>query len=215
MKPTPQRESENAQFNGGSKRLRRRNAVVVGAAISIMLAMTALVSYSVPLYRLFCQVTGYGGTTQIAQQAPAQAAGRIVTVRFDANIAPEMPWKFTAPAPVQVRLGEQKVVSYTATNLGSEPVLGTATYNVTPFKAGAYFDKIQCFCFTEQLLMPGERKDFTVTFFVDPKIAEDRDTNDVTTITLSYTFFNKGAAARDEYLREHKIALGQTASHDR
>ncbi len=199
--------SPQADTTDALARRRRRNITVVSALGGILLTMTLLVAYSVPLYRLFCRVTGYGGTTQVAIAAPAQATGRMVTIRFDTNVAPDMPWQFSAPAPVEVRLGQERVVSFTAKNLGSEPILGTAIYNVTPFKAGPYFDKIQCFCFTEQFLMPGEQKQLSVRFFVDPKIAEDRNADDVTTITLAYTFFNKGVAARDRYMRQHKIAL--------
>ncbi len=168
--------------------------------------MVALTGASVPLYRLFCKLTGYSGTTQEANAAPVKAAAGTITVRFDANVAAGMPWEFSAPKPVQVRFGENTVVAFAAKNLASEPILGTATSNVTPFKAGPYFTKIQCFCFTEQLLMPGEVKGFPVTFVVDPKIAEDPNTRDVLTITLSYTFFNKGREERDRYLREQETA---------
>jgi cytochrome c oxidase assembly protein subunit 11 len=127
-----------------------------------------------------------------------------ITVRFDANVAAAMPWNFSAPMPVRVRLGETSVVAFAAKNLSSEPILGTATSNVTPFQAAPYFTKIQCFCFTEQLLRPGEVKGFPVSFVVDPKIRDDPDTRELSTITLSYTFFNKGPAERDRFLREHE-----------
>src|SRR5262249_53973629 len=110
------------------------------------------------------------------------------------------------PAPVRVHLGEQQEIAFTAANLSREPILGTATFNVAPFEAGKYFNKIQCFCFTEQLLQPGERKEFPVVFFVDPSMMDDDDAKGIPEITLSYTFYNKGRAALEEYLRNHSIA---------
>lgn len=181
----------------------RRNLVAAGGVVAVIAAMGVLVSFAVPLYRLFCQVTGYGGTTQQAVAAPGPATSPPVMVRFDANVASGMPWDFDPPAAVELRPGESGQAAFTAVNLGEEPVLGTATFNVTPAKAGQYFNKIECFCFTEQLLMPGERKDFPLTFFVDPAIGEDANTSEVRVITLSYTFFNKGDAARDAYLQAH------------
>jgi cytochrome c oxidase assembly protein subunit 11 len=179
----------------------RRNLLVAAGLLCVIAAMGTLVYYAVPLYRLFCQVTGFGGTTQVSVAAPGATALPPVTVRFDANVATDLPWRFSPPAAVELRPGEERQIAYTAVNTGSEPVLGTATFNVTPAKVGLYFNKIECFCFTEQLLMPGERKDFPVTFFVDPAIADDPNAAEVRTITLSYTFFNKGAEARDAYLR--------------
>jgi cytochrome c oxidase assembly protein subunit 11 len=152
--------------------------------------MVGLDIASVPLYRLFCAVTGYNGTTQRAEEAPAEEVkGKLVTVRFDANTASDLGWKFTPPAPVQVHPGEERTVAYRAVNTSREGVTGTATYNVTPAKIGLYFAKIQCFCFTRQHLDPGESKELTVTFFVEPDIATDPNTRDVDTITLSYTMF--------------------------
>ncbi len=164
--------------------------------------MVALSFAAVPLYRLFCAVTGYGGTPQIAAAAPA-AVEQKITVRFDANVAGGMPWVFEAPKPVEVALGESAIVAYKGRNPTDRPILGTATYNVTPLQAGQYFNKIQCFCFTEQLLMPGEEKEFPVTFFVDPLIADDPDNSRTHAITLSYTFFEKGPKALDEYMALH------------
>ncbi|MBI2735965.1 MAG: cytochrome c oxidase assembly protein [Rhodospirillales bacterium] len=200
---------------------RQRNAMALAGLLLIVAAMGTLVYYAVPLYRLFCEVTGFGGTTRAAQAAPTAVIDRKITVRFDANVASGLPWRFIAPMPVTLRLGEEGVIAYKGQNIGNEPYLGTATFNVTPFKAGEYFNKIQCFCFTEQLLLPGEEKEFTVSFFVDPKFAEDPNTRDVSTITLSYTFFDKGAQARDRYMREHKVsyapgsARGDAASASR
>jgi cytochrome c oxidase assembly protein subunit 11 len=170
---------------------RRRNRITVAALLGIVGAMVGLDIAAVPLYRLFCQVTGYGGTTQRAERAPAnEVADRIVTVRFNAETAPDLGWEFRPLLPsVQVHPGEERTVAYRAVNRTSEPLTGTATYNVTPEKVGAYFDKIQCFCFTKQHLDPGESADLTVTFFVDPDIATDPETHDIDTLTLSYTMF--------------------------
>jgi cytochrome c oxidase assembly protein subunit 11 len=187
-------------------KLRRRNIVIVAASVLTVAAMVALSFAAVPLYRLFCQVTGFAGTTQVATSAPGAVGSKVVTVRFDANIAPGLAWQFTAPKPVEVRLGEERLVAFAATNISNEPLLATATFNVTPLQIGKYFAKIQCFCFTEQLLLPGESKEFPVSFFVDPSIGEDGDGKDVTAITLSYTFFNKGRPALEEYLRANKSA---------
>ena len=184
----------------------RRNTITVAAAISVIAMMGALTYYSVPLYRLFCQVTGFGGTTQVARGAPGTVEGPPIAVRFDANVAPRLPWRFDPPAPVEVRLGEQRQVSFAAVNAGNEPTLGTAVYNVSPPQIGAFFYKIECFCFTEQLLLPGERKEFPVLFYVDPGIAGDADGREVNTITLSYTFYNKGREALERYMREHHTA---------
>ncbi len=190
---------------GGLDR-RRRNMIAVASSLIVIAIMGALTYYSFPLYRLFCQVTGFGGTTQVARSAPGAVPGPPITVRFDANVASNLPWRFSAPEPVEVHLGEPHQVAYTAVNLGSDPILGMAIYNVTPPTIGKYFYKIQCFCFTEQLLMPGERKEFPVLFYVDPAIADDPDGHDVNTITLSYTFYNKGRDALEKYLHAHPTA---------
>jgi cytochrome c oxidase assembly protein subunit 11 len=169
----------------------RRNVVTIGALLFVIGAMLGLTAASVPLYRLFCQVTGYGGTTQRATSAPDHAVeGRVITVRFDASTAPGLDWEFhPLQAEVRVHPGEERVVAYRAVNHAKTPVTGTATFNVTPAKAGIYFDKLQCFCFTQQHLEPGEGADLSVSFFVDPDIASDPATADVDTITLSYTMF--------------------------
>jgi cytochrome c oxidase assembly protein subunit 11 len=146
----------------------------------------------VPLYRLFCAATGYNGTTQRASAAPAQeVSSRLITVRFDAEIAPGLPWEFRPMQPsVQVHPGEQREVAFRAVNHSPLPTTGSATFNVTPSKAGLYFDKLQCFCFSKQHLDPGQSADLTVSFFVDPSIVTDPNTTDVDTITLSYTMFS-------------------------
>lgn len=169
----------------------RGNRRTVLGLVAVLLVMGGLTAASVPLYRLFCAATGYEGTTQRASAAPAEAIkGRLVTVRFEAATAPDLPWDFR-PEQRQVRVhpGEEKVVSYRATNRSAEPISGRAAYNVTPSKAGLYFDKIQCFCFSDQFLAPGQSAELSVSFFVDPGIVSDADTQDIDTITLSYTFF--------------------------
>ncbi|MAU40768.1 MAG: cytochrome c oxidase assembly protein [Kordiimonas sp.] len=159
----------------------------------VIAAMIGLVVASVPLYRLFCQVTGYGGTTQqyIAEDGHLPAVlDRTMTVRFNADIARGLPWYFKpVQRDVTVKVGEEGLAFYKAVNNSDKPVTGTATFNVTPHKAGQYFTKIECFCFTEQTLQPGQSIDMPVTFFVDPEIAEDEHLDEVTEITLSYTFF--------------------------
>jgi cytochrome c oxidase assembly protein subunit 11 len=180
--------------------------IAITSSIVVIATMGMLTYYSVPLYRLFCQATGFGGTTQIARSSPGAVAGSLITIRFDSNVASNLSWRFTAPEPLEVHLGEQRQVSFTAVNLGSEPVLGMAIYNVSPAEIGAFFYKIQCFCFTEQLLMPGERTELPVLFYVDPGITKDTDGRNVDTITLSYTFYNKGHEALERYLRDHHLA---------
>jgi cytochrome c oxidase assembly protein subunit 11 len=159
-------------------------------ATGVIAGMLGLTAAAVPLYDLFCRVTGYGGTTQRAEQAPAGALERTIKIRFNADVAQGMPWSF-APAAreVEVRIGEQSLAFYRAQNSGSRKVAGTATFNVTPAKAGVYFSKIDCFCFTEQVLDAGASADLPVSFFVDPAILDDPGTRDLRSITLSYTFF--------------------------
>jgi cytochrome c oxidase assembly protein subunit 11 len=168
----------------------RRNGTTVALLAAVVCGMVGLSFASVPLYRLFCQATGFGGTTQRASAAPDQVAGALVTVRFDAQTAPDLGWEFR-PLESAVRLhpGEQREVFFRATNQTAETVTGTATFNVTPAKTGIYFDKLQCFCFNEQQLKPGESRDMGVVFFVDPDLLTDPNTSDVHTITLSYTMF--------------------------
>jgi cytochrome c oxidase assembly protein subunit 11 len=174
----------------GRNGLARRNRRVAGVVFLGVAAMVGLAYASVPLYELFCKVTGFAGTPQVASAAPGRVLDRSVTVRFDANRDGNLPWKFEPlQREVTAKLGEEKLVFYRATNLSQRPIVGTATYNVTPDIAGPWFNKIQCFCFTEQLLMPGESVEMPVTFFVDPDMAKDRKYDKVTTITLSYTFF--------------------------
>jgi cytochrome c oxidase assembly protein subunit 11 len=153
--------------------------------------MTGLAFASVPLYRLFCQVTGFDGTTMRAtSDAPGAVAGKKIAIRFDSNTAPALPWRFKPAQAVEtVSLGERDMAFYTAKNLSARSVTGTATFNVTPVWAGKYFNKIDCFCFTEQTLQPGEEVRMPVVFYVDPKIADDPDAGRISEITLSYTFY--------------------------
>jgi cytochrome c oxidase assembly protein subunit 11 len=166
----------------------RKTAIVM---TGIVVGMAALSYASVPLYQWFCQVTGYGGTTMRAEGERPAVGERRITVRFDANIGGnDLPWRFQAlEKSVTLQVGEERLAFYRATNAGSYPVSGTATYNVTPHKAAIYFKKIACFCFTDQELAPGESLDMPVSFYVDPAIDSDPKLRDVTTITLSYTFF--------------------------
>ena len=189
--------------------LRGRNLVAAAGVVAIAAGMGALVSYSAPLYRLFCQATGFDGTTRIAAFAPGAVALAPVDVRFDTNVAPGLPWRFSPPPLVATKLRQEQTVVFEVTNLDEAPTLGTATYNVLPLSAGKYFNKIQCFCFTEQALLPGETRRLPVTFFVDPEMAGDADMSSVKVITLSYTFFSKGQASLEKYLRAHKTAASQ------
>ncbi|HEY5598662.1 MAG TPA: cytochrome c oxidase assembly protein [Kiloniellales bacterium] len=177
---------------GSSRRNARTGLVLAGIAAG----MVGLAFASVPLYRLFCQVTGFGGTTQVAAQAPAETIDRTVTIRFNADVDPKLPWSFQPnQRQISLRVGETGLATFTARNLTSAPVTGTAIFNVTPLKAGRYFDKVQCFCFDEQRLEAGQEVEMAVSFFVDPAIMDDRNLDEVKTITLSYTFFR----ARDDY----------------
>jgi cytochrome c oxidase assembly protein subunit 11 len=176
---------------------RRRNNATVLFLVSVIAGMVGLSFASVPLYRLFCQATGLGGTTRRAATAPAQAAAAVLTIRFDAETDPDLGWEFRPlQSTVTVHPGEERQIFYRVVNKTASPVTGSATYNVTPAKAGIYFDKLQCFCFNEQFLAPGESRDIGVVFFVDPDILTDPNTSDVRTITLSYTMFRAHQPAR-------------------
>ncbi len=172
--------------------LAQRNGRTAALAGLIVAAMVGLAFASVPLYRLFCQVTGFGGTPMRVAEADAalRTTGKLVDVRFDANTSSALPWAFAPERRVQrVAVGARQMAFYTAKNLSDRPVVGTATFNVTPAQAAPYFSKIQCFCFTEQELKPGEEMRMPVVFFVDPKILDDADASRISEITLSYTFY--------------------------
>jgi len=170
----------------------RQHRTVALLLAGLVVGMIGLAYASVPLYEIFCRVTGYGGTTNTADAAPATVIDRQMTIRFDSNINSDLAWEFK---PVQVsqeiKVGESGLAFFQARNLTNETLVGTATYNVTPQAAGYYFNKIDCFCFTEQVLRPGEVVDMPVTYFVDPEIEDDKNLDHVTTITLSYTFYPK------------------------
>jgi len=168
----------------------KRNTLVAFSLLGVIVGMVGLSFAAVPLYRLFCAATGFGGTPQIGPLAGPGGTTRMITVRFNADVNSNMPWTF-APLQAEVRLpvGDEQVAFYHAQNPTKIAITGTATYNVTPDKVGRYFHKTQCFCFTEQTLAPGQDMQFPVSFWVDPAIADDPNTADVTTITLSYTFF--------------------------
>lgn len=158
--------------------------------LGVVVTMGALAWAAVPFYDWFCRVTGYGGTTNVAEASSDVILDEYVTVRFDANVDRGMPWKFRPMTQeMTLKIGETGLVFYEAYNPTDRPVAGTASYNVAPDLAGYYFSKIQCFCFTEQVLEPGERIEMPVSFYVDPELVEDRDAGHIRNITLSYTFY--------------------------
>ncbi|MBI1383563.1 MAG: cytochrome c oxidase assembly protein [Rhizobiales bacterium] len=164
-----------------------RLALMLGALAAGMVGMSFA---AVPLYRIFCQVTGYAGTTKRAETVPTGPAGRIMAIRFDANTAEGLAWRFEPQQRVvDVPIGVETLAFYRATNTSDHPITGTATFNVAPAIAGQHFNKIACFCFTEQVLQPGESVDMPVSFFVAPELLDDPDARDIQEITLSYTFY--------------------------
>ena len=180
---------------------KRRHSILALSLVGLVAGMVGLSFASVPLYRVFCQVTGYGGVPQRAEKAPGEVLDRTVTIRFDGNVDRSLPWTF---APKQqtmdMKIGETALAFFKATNNSSVPVSGRAIFNVSPELAGRYFTKIECFCFKQQTLAAGQTVDMPVTFFVDPKFVDDEDTKDISEITLSYTFYrsdepNQPAAA--------------------
>ena len=167
-----------------------RNARIAWTLVAVVGGMLAMAYAAVPLYQMFCKATGFAGTPQIVQEGERPILERTVTVRFDSNVDPNLPWRFEpVQREVKVHLGEEKLVFFRATNRSQRPIVGTATYNVTPEWTAGWFNKIQCFCFTEQLLQPGQSIDMPVLFFVDAEMNKDRRYDDVHTITLSYTFY--------------------------
>jgi cytochrome c oxidase assembly protein subunit 11 len=163
----------------------------VAAACGVFVALMVGASYAaVPFYSWFCRVTGFNGTTQVATQLPSGVLERSIAVRFDANVLGGLPWKFEPEkTEIAVRVGEVVTAYYTVTNLAARPTLGQAAYNVTPLTAGIHFQKINCFCFTEQRFAPGEKREMAVVFYVDPALAADAEHDQLKTITLSYTFY--------------------------
>ncbi len=167
-----------------------RHTAVASVCVAMVLGMGALSYAAVPLYKMFCQVTGFGGTTKRVQLPSTEVGERYVTVRFDANVTPGMPWTFEpVQRTVRVKVGENVLAFYTATNTSGHAIKGTAAFNVSPDVAGSHFSKIECFCFKEQTLQAGETVQMPLSFFVDPKIVADRDASWVEEITLSYTFY--------------------------
>jgi cytochrome c oxidase assembly protein subunit 11 len=167
----------------------RHRAVAVWCVV-VVAAMLGAAYASVPLYRLFCQMTGFDGTPRIATKPSETVLDKTITVRFDANVAPGLPWSFTPlQTTARVKIGENALAFYRAANTSDQPVYGMATFNVSPEQAAPFFNKLQCFCFTEQVLQPGESVDMPVSYFVDPQIAGDRDAQGIAQITLSYTFY--------------------------
>ena len=190
-----------AAESGGTDRSAGNRAVML-RLVAIMLVMGGLAWASVPLYDLFCRVTGFGGATVTASENRGVALDDTVEIRFDASLERDMPWHFRPEQrTMTVRLGETNLAFYRAENPTDRPVAGSASFNVAPFSAGAYFTKIDCFCFEEQVLQPGEAADMPVTFYVDPAILDDADASRVPTITLSYTF-------HEIPLPEEQAALG-------
>lgn len=182
----PQNEARPASTEETQAGVRRTTL----SAIGLVLFMGALSFAAVPFYDWFCRVTGWSGTTQVADGESDVVLDQLITVRFDANTNADMPWEFSPlQTEMQVRIGETGLAFYRAHNPTDVPVAGSASFNVTPFEVGAYFSKIECFCFTEQVLAPGESMDMPVTFYVDPDLVTDDESKDVKTITLSYTFF--------------------------
>jgi cytochrome c oxidase assembly protein subunit 11 len=174
----------------------RRNRNVAALLFLLAIGMVGAAYAAVPIYQLFCQITGYGGTTRVASDNPKGVIAREMTTRFDSNIDGGLAWQVTAARPVKSQIGHVETVVFTARTLSNTTGTGTAVFNVTPERAGSYFNKIECFCFTEQTLRPGETVEMPVTFFVDPDIDKEAELKTIHDITLSYTFYaskNKGS----------------------
>jgi cytochrome c oxidase assembly protein subunit 11 len=169
---------------------RRRDLTVAGACGVVAAAMVGMAFAAVPLYNWFCRTTGFAGTPQVASAAPGHVLDRRITVRFDANVTPGLPWQFAPEqSSIEARIGDVLTVNYLVTNLSKVETVGQASYNVWPPTVGAYFTKINCFCFIEQKLKPGETREMPVVFFVDPELAKDAEHDGLTSITLSYTMY--------------------------
>lgn len=168
----------------------QKNARIARRLVLLTGGMVGAAFAAAPLYDMFCRTTGFGGTPLVAQSGDRPLLDRTVQVRFDANTDSALPWRFEPlQREVKVQLGEERLVHYRVTNVSQRPLVGTSTYNVTPESAGPWFNKLQCFCFTEQLLLPGQSVDMPVVFFVDPEMDKDRRYDNIRTVTLSYTFF--------------------------
>ena len=177
--------------------VRSRDLIVAAACGACVALMVGAAYAAVPLYDWFCRATGWNGTTQVAMSAPSGTLDRTITVRFDANLGPGLPWRFQPERnSIQVKLGEVVTVNYHVINETARDITASAAYNVTPLSMGAYFSKINCFCFTEQRMKAGEKRDMPVVFYIDPALAKDADGADVNTITLSYTFYPQREPSR-------------------
>jgi cytochrome c oxidase assembly protein subunit 11 len=192
------------KFSSTSAAKKYKTLIVLFILVS---GMGGLSYASVPLYKLFCQVTGYGGTTQQVVKPSSVVIDRKINVRFDANTKPSLDWDFKpAQQSMKLAVGQNALAFYTARNKSDNPIVGTATFNVTPEKAGLYFNKVECFCFTEQLLTAKELVEMPVSFFIDPAIVNDPNLDDVTTITLSYTFFPSKDQSLAEQTKKEKAS---------
>jgi cytochrome c oxidase assembly protein subunit 11 len=168
----------------------RRDVIVAGCCGVFVAAMVGAAYASVPFYNWFCKTTGFGGTPLVAEEAPDQVLGRTLAIRFDSNVAASLPWKFQPEQnEIKVHIGEVATVHYKVVNEAAREITAQASYNVSPPTIGAYFDKINCFCFTQQTMKPGESREMTVVFYIDPAIVKDHEQDDLNTITLSYTFY--------------------------
>ena len=177
--------------------LRRRDVAVAVSCGLCVAAMVGAAYAAVPFYNWFCRTTGFNGTTQVATSAPSGTLERKVTVRFDANTGPGLPWRFEPEQnSIEVKLGEVVTVNYLVINQAARPITASAAYNVAPLNAGAYFQKINCFCFTEQTLKASETREMAVVFYVDPSMVKDPDGNEINSITLSYTFYPQREPSR-------------------
>lgn len=181
----------------------RKNQRMGLIVVSIVVGMLGLSFASVPLYRLFCQITGFGGQAVVDAPASGEVLDRQITVRFNTDTNPNLPWAFAAETQnITLNIGQEALVSYTAKNESSKPIAGTAIYNVTPIAAGKYFHKTQCFCFNYQMIDAGKEAHFPVVFYIDPKIADDPELDDLKTITLSYTFFKADSKELENALED-------------
>ena len=177
----------------------QKNSYTALTIAAVAIGMVGLSFAAVPAYRAFCQITGWGGTTQRATGASGVILDREVTIRFDATVSSGLPWRFKPEQVSQsLKIGETGLAYYEAENLSDQPIIGSASFNVQPAKAGLYFRKIECFCFTEQLLEPGERVSMPMTYYIDPAIAEAKNLDDIKTITLSYTFYRNNEAESEK-----------------
>lgn len=202
---TDDRPSERPTGTEAAAKHRRVGLICLAVAVG----MLGMAYAAVPLYRMFCQVTGFAGTTQVASAPSEKVLARTITMRFDANVSRDLPWSFQpVEHTMDVRLGETKLASYRATNTSDRAVTGTAVFNVTPESAGRFFNKLECFCFTEQKLEPGQSVDMPVSFFVDPEIINDPDAGRLSEITLSYTFYPVKNPSQSAQVAPEKLKAG-------